>query len=347
MMRTFDALERDQQGYASTNGLLSVVNGLKSLPGRKTVVFFSEGLAIPTNVQAQFRSVIHNANRANVSVYAMDAAGLRAEQHGRGDARRRCSRRASGGAKQLESAGDSASGAMTRDLERNEDLLRLDPESGLGQLANETGGFLIRDTNDADAGFRRIEEDMRFHYLLGLLALERELRRPVPHDPREGEAAGRAACRPARATSPLRAPESVPVRSFEAPALALLDRQPRPSAFARGGRGPELSHREAAGPGAGAGARARQHRRLRARPAGQERQEDAPGGLHGDGAGEERVGAGGGPPQPALLAARAGREPGRGPRAATCSSTGKPTSRPAATPWRRWPTTRWPRRPAS
>ena len=77
MLRTFEALERDQQGYASTNGLLSVVSGLKNLPGRKTVVFFSEGMAITANVSAQFRSVISSANRANVSVYAIDAGGLR------------------------------------------------------------------------------------------------------------------------------------------------------------------------------------------------------------------------------------------------------------------------------
>ena len=57
-------------------------------------------------------------------------------------------------------------GAMTRGLERTEDLLRLNPESGLGQLADETGGFLVRDTNDATPGFRRIQEDMRFHYLV-------------------------------------------------------------------------------------------------------------------------------------------------------------------------------------
>ena len=37
MLRSFEALERDQQGFASTNGLLAVVNGLKDLPGRKTV----------------------------------------------------------------------------------------------------------------------------------------------------------------------------------------------------------------------------------------------------------------------------------------------------------------------
>ena len=67
MLRIFDALERDQQGYATTNGLLAVVNGLKAMPGRKTIVFFSEGLAITANVQAKFRSVIASANRANVS----------------------------------------------------------------------------------------------------------------------------------------------------------------------------------------------------------------------------------------------------------------------------------------
>ena len=33
-------------------------------------------------------------------------------------------------------------------------------------LADQTGGFLIDDTNDLAAGFRRIDLDRRFHYLL-------------------------------------------------------------------------------------------------------------------------------------------------------------------------------------
>ncbi len=90
MLRSFEALERDQQGYASTNSLLAIVNGLKDLPGRKTVVFFSEGLAITPNVQAQFRSVINAANRSRVSVYTMDAGGLRATSMTRRPARRCC-----------------------------------------------------------------------------------------------------------------------------------------------------------------------------------------------------------------------------------------------------------------
>ena len=230
MIRTFDALERDQQGYATTNGLLAVVNGLKAIPGRKTVVFFSEGLAIPANVQAQFRSVISSANRASVSVYAIDAGGLRTES-GNHEAAEELSQTSKRRAEQ-EARGDSrASDSMTRGLERNEDYLRLNPESGLGQLADETGGFLVRDTNDATPGFRRIQEDMRFHYLVSYtptnMSFDGRYRTIAVKVARPGVTVqtrkGYYAVRPEYA---------VPVRGYEAPALALLDRSPRPDAFA-------------------------------------------------------------------------------------------------------------------
>jgi len=53
-----------------------------------------------------------------------------------------------------------------KSLERNEDLLKFDPRSGLGQLADQTGGFLIHDTNDLVAGARRISDDMHGYYLI-------------------------------------------------------------------------------------------------------------------------------------------------------------------------------------
>src|SRR6266511_2862601 len=137
MLRSFEALERDQQGFASTNSLLAIVNGLKDLPGRKTVVFFSEGLAITPNVEAQFRSVINAANRSRVSVYTMDAGGLRAtsmNKETRDEMLQAMNRRL----RQVESGADAGGGSMSRALERNEDLLRLNPESGLGQLAAQT-----------------------------------------------------------------------------------------------------------------------------------------------------------------------------------------------------------------
>ena len=229
MLRTFDALERDQQGYATTNGLLAVVNGLKAIPGRKTVVFFSEGLAITANVSAQFRSVISSANRANVSVYAIDAGGLRTEsgtREAREELTQSTQRRAAG-----EGRGDRGGDAMTRGLERNEDFLRLNPESGLGQLADETGGFLVRDTNDATPGFRRIQEDMRFHYLVSYtptnMSFDGRYRTIAVKVARPG-----VTVQTRKGYYAVRPEYVVPVRSYEAPALALLDHSPRPEAFA-------------------------------------------------------------------------------------------------------------------
>ena len=48
-----------------------------ALPGRKTLVYFCQGSPSPA-VEARFRSIIATTNRKNVSVYALDAAGLRA-----------------------------------------------------------------------------------------------------------------------------------------------------------------------------------------------------------------------------------------------------------------------------
>jgi hypothetical protein len=78
--RTSEAWERmarDQQGFASINAVRAVVEGLGTLPGRKTLVLFAESLALPEAVMPQFDGVVALANRLNVSVYTMDAAGLR------------------------------------------------------------------------------------------------------------------------------------------------------------------------------------------------------------------------------------------------------------------------------
>jgi VWFA-related protein len=166
MIENFEALERDQQGFATINSLLAVITPMRNLPGRKTIIFFSEGLALPQSVQTKFPAVINAANRANVSIYAIDAAGLRIES-GTAEAAREINSLANRRMQQTAKGTDSIQSApYTKALERNEDLLRLDPRSGLGQLADETGGFLIHDTNDLRSGLRRIDDDMRAYYVL-------------------------------------------------------------------------------------------------------------------------------------------------------------------------------------
>ena len=164
MAETFQSLERDEQGFATANALMAVVSAMKAIPGRKSVVFFTEGLAIPPNVKARFESVIDAANRANVSIYPMDAAGLRTLSTTK---------------ETLDGVNEASAVTLGRDptadvtdrpmmmaLEKNEDLLRADPHSGLGQLADQTGGFLIANTNDLRNGFQRIDTDMRNYYVL-------------------------------------------------------------------------------------------------------------------------------------------------------------------------------------
>jgi len=158
----WERMARDQQGYTTTTALLAIVSGLGTVPGRKTAVFFAEGLAIPEAALTRFRSVVTTANRSNVSIYTIDAAGLRVhskdqetyrEIHGMGNAGLR-----------LNPDGSNASSTAT--LERNEDVLRKDPRTSLTLLAGQTGGFLIENTNDLAKGLARIDADRRFYYLL-------------------------------------------------------------------------------------------------------------------------------------------------------------------------------------
>ena len=228
MARSFESLERDQQGLATTNSLLALVQGFQRVPGRKTIVFFSEGMAIPDRVQAQFHSVIAAANRANVAIYTMDAGGLRA--HSPTEETRR-QMMAANESRYRSLGREDAVGLMLPDAERNEDLLRLNPHSGLGQLADQTGGFFIRDTNDARGSFRRIAQDMRFHYVLGYTPTN------DTYDGRFREISVKVARKGVdvhsrRGYFAVQPGGSSPVRAYEAPAVAVLDRGgPPPEAF--------------------------------------------------------------------------------------------------------------------
>lgn len=165
MLEQYERLERDQEGFATINSLLAVISPMQNLPGRKTIIFFSEGLKLPPNVQQKFSAVINAANRANVSIYSIDAAGLRI-QSGTAEAARELNSIAAAGMAAQARGNDRSSGPLIRSLERNEDLLRFDPRSGLGSLSDQTGGFLIRDTNDLVSGMQRIDDDMNGYYFL-------------------------------------------------------------------------------------------------------------------------------------------------------------------------------------
>ena len=174
MLDHYERLERDQQGFATINSLLAVISPMQNLPGRKTIIFFSEGLKLPPSVVQKFPSVINAANRANVSIYSIDAAGLRTEAGTTEAARELNSIAGASMAQQARGSERGANGPYLRGLERNEDLLRFDPRSGLGSLSDQTGGFLIHDTNDLVSGIHRIDDDMNGYYFLTYVPQNKE-----------------------------------------------------------------------------------------------------------------------------------------------------------------------------
>jgi VWFA-related protein len=229
MLEASEALERDQQGLTTVNSILALVNGLKTAPGRKAVVFFSEGLVLPPRVASALRAVIAEANRGGITFYAADAGGLRTVS-GADETRRELAgivqeirqgelARPGGGP-------DAPSRPMTKALERNEDILRLDPKSGLGTLARETGGFLVSDTNDIARSLHVAEEDLASYYLLEYAPgnelwdgrfrrIEVRVRRPGVHvQARQGYFA-------------VRTPLPTPLLHYESPVLAALEMAPR------------------------------------------------------------------------------------------------------------------------
>ena len=228
MLRGFEALEGDQAGYSTTNGLLSVVQGLASMPGRKVVVFFAEGMAIPAKVQAQYRSVVSAANRANVSVSVVDAGGRRAKSAEGQDHGAIVAAADQATQNAMSDYSMSNNRPMSRSSTRTQDVSR--PHLDLGLIAEETGGFLIRSPNDASKTFRRIEEDMRFHYVL-------------TYSPSDARQDGRFRVTEVKVKKsglkvrsgqgyfavPSNRGSVVPVREFEAPALARLGQQPLPT----------------------------------------------------------------------------------------------------------------------
>jgi VWFA-related protein len=228
MVEWLEMMERDQQGNATTRGLLFITSLLRPLPGRKAVILFSEGLILPPSVMKTFDAIINAANRNNVSFYTVDAAGLRAESkiaeisdEIKSSANLRMAQQASGA---------EGGGAMIGDLERNEDLLRLNPNSGLGQLADQTGGFLITDSNDLKTRLRKVDEDLHSYYLLSYRSNNqnydghfrkievRVKRSELEVQSRKGYFA-------------LNRTFASPVLSYEAPALAALDHAPNANSF--------------------------------------------------------------------------------------------------------------------
>jgi len=156
-------MERTQQGRSSIFSLLSVVQEQMKLPGRKTVLYFSEGIQIPSNLNEQFHSMIGVANRANVSVYAIDARGLLTSVDStRGS--QMLAEAAGQSRVSTTSFGTATTFEQAKGLDRANDSMRANAQTSLAELAESTGGFLVANSNDLRNQVHRIAEDINAYY---------------------------------------------------------------------------------------------------------------------------------------------------------------------------------------
>jgi VWFA-related protein len=162
-------LQRSVSAAGSLAALNLLVQATRDLPGRKTVIFASEGFQLweetvatktsdeDTRVRFGVDRVVDQATRSGVVIYAIDCqalqpGGLRAADNIHSvDTRQNSDEMA----------------AVLRGLATDRQRAGRDAQESLAYLAEQTGGFAVVNTNDLAAGLNRISNDVRDYYIIG------------------------------------------------------------------------------------------------------------------------------------------------------------------------------------
>jgi VWFA-related protein len=143
----FDIFNTDRRLAA----LETLAKMYRDFPERKSLVYFSSGVST-TGIEnnAQIRSTVDNANRSNMSIYAVDSRGLVALPPG-GDASK-----ASPGSRML---GGASMASQRASISSSQETLTT--------LSHDTGGRAFTDLNDLTLAMKQVQADTNVYYVLG------------------------------------------------------------------------------------------------------------------------------------------------------------------------------------
>ena len=140
----------DFQSAAALRGIKSVVRGMTTLPGDRSIIFVSSGF-LTHNFHYQLDQIAERALRSGIVISGLDARGLYTDP--------------------TLDAGSHNFSHLTdiqlRDRKRNilEDSYRQQADV-MASLAHDTGGIFYENDNDLEAGFRKTAGLGETHYLL-------------------------------------------------------------------------------------------------------------------------------------------------------------------------------------
>jgi VWFA-related protein len=164
LLRTLEfeaSVTSDERTRALANSIMAIARGQLLMMGRKSVVFFSEGLSVPPQLQPAFDAAVAAANRANVAFYAIDARGLLSQgQNAVGD----LTEAATASRDTIATSERFITKDEIRAQERGENSMRQNLQAALATLSDSTGGFLVANTNDLRGPLRRVAEEVNNYY---------------------------------------------------------------------------------------------------------------------------------------------------------------------------------------
>ncbi len=147
--------------------LRSLVDAQAQIPGRKVMLLFSPGILVHTDTVEFLHSIISAANRANVSIYAVDTRGITTYST-LGDSRRRLAAAANASMNMQLAKVNGGDQSVTPDqaiaMEVAETSIHSDTRGNMQELAEGTGGALLPDTLNLREPIREAIESARTHY---------------------------------------------------------------------------------------------------------------------------------------------------------------------------------------
>ncbi len=153
-----------QQSRPILAALAAMCEGLRQIPGKKTLVLFSQGFVTPAILDWQVQSTIDIANRANVAIYIIDSAGLRAGAPRSGSLVPASPLAGVSAITNQEQRIQAVGGETVFDNARQEGQSR--EYDILYRISGDTGGRFLKGNNDISQGLERINQEIQSRYTL-------------------------------------------------------------------------------------------------------------------------------------------------------------------------------------